>query len=198
MIKDADPLKVKPISFMPDSKKDEAKDLLRKAIEFKQLEKEKTLEEIKNPKISQPSNNMGSKKFNDIVIKNLTPDLYSPSIKKILEGMKSDGRKRALFILLSFFKSLKLSDEEIQSQIDEWNKKNYDPLPSGYIKGQISWYSKSKPKLPPNFDKVYYKEIGITPSEEEMKTKNPVSWVIRKSLSRDYFKNKTRGKNEHA
>jgi DNA primase catalytic subunit len=44
MISDADPLKVIPINFLPDSKPGEAKDLLRKSLEFKPIEKQKTLE----------------------------------------------------------------------------------------------------------------------------------------------------------
>ena len=123
--------------------------------------------------------------------------MYPPAIRKILEGMKSDGRKRALFILLSFFKSLKFSNEEIEKQVTEWNSKNYEQLIPGYIKAQISWYSKQKDtKLPPNFDKPYYKEIGITPSPEEIATKNPVSYTIKKVLSRDW-KNKNIKENKN-
>jgi hypothetical protein len=196
MIRDADPLKVKTSNFMPDSKPGEAKDLLRKAIEFKPIEKQKTLEEIKNPKLTESETSLGNKKFNDITIKNLTPDLYPPTITKILAGMKSDGRKRALFILLSFFKSLKLSDEELESQINTWNAKNSEPLKTGYIKSQIVWYSRLKQaRLPPNFDKMYYKDIGFLPTPEEMAVKNPVSWVIRKAMSRDWKQNKNQEKN---
>ena len=193
MIRDADPLKVKPINFMPNSKTDEAKDLLRKSIEFKPLEKQKTLEEIKNPKQGNSTSSIGNKKFNDITIKNLTPDLYPPTITKILAGIKSDGRKRALFILLSFFKSLKLSEGELESQINTWNAKNQEPLKTGYIKSQIVWYSRLKQaRLPPNFDKMYYKDIGFPPTPEEIAVKNPVSWVIKKAMSRDWRQNKNK------
>ena len=99
--------------------------------------------------------------------------------------MKSDGRKRALFILLSFFTSLKLTEEETKEKVDEWNKKNFQPLRDGYIRSQISWYFKQKSsKLPPNFDKSYYKDIGITPSEDELAAKNPINYVARKVFSR--------------
>jgi len=198
-LKDADPMRIVTKNFLPDSKPGEATTLLINSIEFKPKEKEKTLEEIKNPKLNSPNSssnqNLGEKKFKDIKITNLTPDLYPPSITKILEGMKTDGRKRALFILLSFFKSLKLSDEQIEEQINTWNLKNSEPLKSGYVKSQLVWYSRQKEaKLPPNFDKVYYKEIGVNPTNEELAAKNPVSWVIRKSLSKDYNKNKYQNK----
>jgi hypothetical protein len=174
-IKDADPLKVKPKNFLPDSEPGEATQLLLQALDYK-------LPESKIQNMSS-QNNFGRKKFKDITITNLTSDLYPPSIKMILKGMPGDGKKRALFILLSFFKSLKLSDSEIEKIIEEWNKKNKEPLKSGYVKSQLSWYAKSKPKLPPNFDKVYYRDIGVIPTSEEIKSKNPVSYVIRKSFS---------------
>jgi DNA primase catalytic subunit len=185
-IRDADPLKVTPRNFLPDSEAGEATQLLLQALDYKQPESQ-------IQKIEQEKTNFGKKKFKDITITNLTSDLYPPSIKAILKGMPGDGKKRALFILLSFFKSLKLSDSEIEKIIEEWNKKNKEPLKSGYIKAQISWYSKSKPKLPPNFDKSYYADIGISPTSEEIRAKNPVSYVIKKSFSRDYFK--SRGRN---
>jgi hypothetical protein len=173
-MKDANPLKVKIMNFIPDSEEGEAYHLLREALDFKQPESQ-----------SQPvPSNFGEKKFKEITIKNLTPDLYPPSIKKILEGMPGDGKKRALFILLSFFFSLKLAPEQISAIIEEWNKKNAEQLRDGYIKAQISWYSKQKPKMPPNFDKSYYKDIGLTPTALELKAKNPVSYVIRKDFAR--------------
>lgn len=191
MIKDADPFKAKAKNFIPDSEKGEATSLLVNSLEFKPVGKEKTLEEIKNPDAKKTSSQYGEgKKFSEIIIKNLTPDLYPPSIQKILSGMKTDGKKRALFIILSFFKALKMPDEEIQSQVEIWNKKNSEPIPPSYIKGQIMWYAKQKEaKLPPNFDKSYYKDIGINPTEEELKLKNPVNYVKRKAFFRD---NKTK------
>jgi len=174
-IKDAHPLKAKPVNFIPDSEEGEASELLRQALEHSPIE-EIEIEE-------QEKTSYGKKKFKDITITNLTPELYPPSVKIILKGMPSDGRKRALFILLNFFKSLKLPDKEIEVIINNWNKKNYEPLKTGYIRSQLSWYSKKTPKMPPNFDKSYYKEIGINPTQGELKAKNPVSYVIRKSFA---------------
>jgi hypothetical protein len=126
-----------------------------------------------------------NKKFEDVDLSKVSEEFYPPTIRKILEGIKSDGRKRALFILISFFMSLKIPLEEIKTKITEWDKKNHQPLKEGYIKAQISWYSKQKTvKLPPNFDKSYYKDIGISPSQEEIKLKNPVNYVRAKYFSR--------------
>jgi DNA primase catalytic subunit len=169
----ANPLTITPKNFMPDSEEGEASYLLRCALEFKPLEEEKS---------SPVPQSSGEKKFKEITLTNINPENYPPTIKRILAGMESDGRKRGLFILLSFFKSLKYSDEEIKYFIEEWNKKNYEPLKSGYIKAQLSWYAKAPAKMPPNFDKTYYKEIGFPPTQEELQFKNPVSYVIKKSL----------------
>ena len=186
-LKDADPLKVKPINFIPDSQPGEANMLLRAALEFRPPEENKDKQ-----KFSYATTNPKGKKYDDSPIRNLNSSMYPPTIKKILDGMKEDGRKRALFILLSFFTSLKLSPEQIQKEIEDWNKKNYNPLQPTYIKGQLMWYFKQKEsKLPPNFDKSYYKDIGIIPTEDEIKLKNPVNYTKRKAFgfSPGYQKN---------
>ena len=172
--KDADPLKIKVRNFIPDCEENEASMLLRSALEFRLPEDVKKIEE------NEKSKNKGDKKYKEINFKNINPSLYPQSINKILEGMKKDGRKRALFILLSFFKSLKFADEQIKEEIEKWNAKNAEPLKDGYIKAQLSWYAKNEAKLPPNFDKSYYKDIGIIPTQEELAAKNPVNYVARK------------------
>ncbi len=179
-LKDADPLKIKPIPFLPESKPEEAKTLLLHALEYRPPE----IQNIDTP----PAKSYGKKQFNEVIIDNLTPDLYPPSIKEILNGVSSDGRKRALFILLSFFKSLKIEDQEIRKIINEWNKKNYEPLKSGYINAQFSWYNKNSIKLPPNYDKHYYRDIGINPTKEELDSKNPVSYVIKQAFKKGKVK----------
>jgi DNA-directed RNA polymerase subunit RPC12/RpoP len=193
MIRDADPMRVTPRDFIPNSIPGEAKQLLINSLEYKLPQENAKIFPEKNQLENQESGK--EKKYSDFEIKNLNPSMYPPSITKILEGMKTDGRKRALFILLSFFKSLKMKDEEIAKQIEEWNNKNHEPLPPGYIRGQASWYSKQKEaKLPPNFDKPYYKEIGINPTAEELESKNPVNWVRRKAFSSNFSSNKNPNK----
>ena len=157
--KDANPLKVKVKNFLPDSKEGEATELLREALDW-----------------SKESNYVEKKKFDfkPIVLKNLSEKNFPPSIQKILKGL-SDGRKRALFILINLFRSVGIDKDELEKIIYNWNKKNKIPLKEGYIKSQISWSYRNKIVPPPNFDKDYYKGIGIIPTEEEMRYKNPVS-----------------------
>jgi hypothetical protein len=179
MIRDANPLNIQVKSFIPNSKPNEAQRLLIESLEYKIPEEKFDISKISK---TQNNNQEGDKKYREVKITDFSSKIYPPSINKILAGM-GDGRKRALFILLSFFKSLRMPDERIQKEIEIWNAKNKEQLPPSYIKGQLMWYAKNKPKLPPNFDKPYYKEIGIIPSQEELKFKNPVNYAVKKSFA---------------
>lgn len=173
---DADPLRVRIKNFYPNAEEEEARELLLQAIDWGK-EKEHKKDKQKEQDQKQKSG------YKEITIKNLSAELYPPCITKILEGMKQDGRKRALFILINFFKSLKLSEEELEKKIEEWNKKNYHPLREGYIKSQLSWHARQKPMLPPNCDKPHYKDLAICfPDNLCRMIKNPVNYTIKKSF----------------
>lgn len=166
---DADPLKITtPKSFMPECEEGEAKELLLQALDWA----EKNEPEEKPKKYEGASINLQGL--------TITKDMYPPIIKKLLLGIKDDGRKRALSLLLSFFVSLEFPQDFIEEKIEEWNKKNYQPLKQGYIKSQILWYIKNK-RLPPNYNKPIYKEFGIySPPEPGMK--NPINYTIKRAL----------------
>jgi DNA primase catalytic subunit len=179
-LKDADPMKVDIKSFSPNSKEGEAKELLTQALDwYKQIKPEK--EEARKLE------------FKPIKIEKFSEDYLPPSVQKILKGV-SDGKKRALFILLNLFRSIGMEKEELEKRIEEWNKKNKPPLRESYVKSQLLWSYRNKVVPPPNFDKDYYKGIGIIPTDEEIKLKNPVNYVLRKvsneSKTKDNFKNK--------
>ena len=166
--KHADPLKAKPKEFIPNSKEGEAKELLMQALDWYKGEHKEIEQKVKS-------------NFKPIKLSNLSEKNFSPSIQKILQGVQ-DGRKRALFILINFFRSIGMEKEEIEQRIEEWNKKNEVALKQGYIKSQLVWSYRNKIVPPPNFSKDYYKGIGIIPTEEELRAKNPISYFIRKSL----------------
>ena len=166
---DADPLKINQVKpFMPNVIPGEARELLVHALEWAQenAPKERT------------------KKYEgagiDMKGLTITEDMYPPVIKKILKGIKDDGRKRALSLMLSFFTSLEFPQDFIEEKIEEWNKKNYHPLKFGYIKSQIDWHLKNK-RLPPNYTNPIYKEFGIrNPPEPGMK--NPINYTIKAAM----------------
>jgi len=178
--KDADPFKTKVRNFMPESEEGEATELLREALDW-----------YKNKYPGEEIERSEKKKFDfkPVRLTDLSEANFPPAIKKILQGV-TDGRKRALFILINFFRSIGMDKEELEKRIYSWNEKNEVALKTGYIKSQLSWSYRHKPILPPNYDKDYYKGIGIVPTEEELRYKNPVNYVIRKSRQENKTKRK--------
>jgi len=170
--KDADPSKVKVRDFMPDAKPGEASELLTQALDWNKHNVPEEKEKITGKYAT----------FKPVKLENLSDNNFPPSIKKILGGVE-DGKKRALFVLLGLFRSIGMDKEELEKRIEEWNKKNTPPLSQGYIKAQLIWAYRNKPVPPPNFDKDYYEAMGVKPTEEELRLKNPVSYVIRKHNS---------------
>ncbi len=167
---DADPLKITKIySFQPDSVEGEATLLLEKALHAYEKESPKEVERKYEGKGV------------DLKGLTITPNMYPPIIKKLLLGIPSDGRKRALSLLLSFFTSLEFPTDHIEEIISTWNAKNYAPLKEGYIKSQIDWAIRNK-RLPPNYDKPIYKEFGIT-GPPAPGIKNPINYTIKKAFA---------------
>jgi len=106
-------------------------------------------------------------------------EAFCDCIKNILQGIKHDGRKRALFVLITYLRSLGFDFERIENIIRDWNNKNYKPLRESYIRGQINWFKKqTKTILPPNHESsLYYDDIGII-GETCKKYKNPLSYTL--------------------
>ena len=166
--RDADPLKVIIKDFLPLNLDNEAERLLISALRWK---KENTKEEdlIRKKKYS----NSGK-----IEISGVKEEMFPKPIKKLLKGLK-EGRKRGLFVLITFLRSLNFSAEFINQRIREWNLSNDPPLKEGYVKGQIDWHLKQKRQiLPPNYDNNnFYKDLGLL--DEKPKVKNPIVEAIR-------------------
>ena len=176
-LKDADPMNVAVKIFLPQCKKNEARELLIQALDWN---KSKELEKP-DDKVQYSEENKPKGKYEPVKLDVLNEDDFPPAIQKILKGV-DDGRKRALFILINFYRSLGQSMELVDKLINEWNKKNKVPLKQGYINAQLQWHSKNKIVMPPNFDNEIYKAIGVYEMDNlSEKTKNPVNYVVRKS-----------------
>ena len=103
-------------------------------------------------------------------------DKFPPCIKLILKGM-TDGKKRALFALINFLSNAKWTPIEIENKIYEWNKINPKPLKEGYIKAQISYYTRQTSTYPPPNCKEYYEDLGVCkPDEICRRIKNPLTY----------------------
>ncbi len=183
-LKDADPMKVKVKSFVPEVKEGEAEELIREALDWARDTQDSKDDE---KKIEGKYAN-----FKPIKLKNLTDKNFPPCILNILKGL-TDGKKRALFILINLFRSVGMDKNELEKRIDEWNKKNNPPIKQGYIKTQLSWSYQKKPIMPSNC-KEFYQGIGVCQPDGFCKLiKNPVNYVIRKN----FMGNKTKAKNNN-
>lgn len=110
-------------------------------------------------------------------------EFFPPCIELIFSGL-SDGRKRAVFILVNFLRSCGYSMNDVEKILSEWNKKNKEKLREGYLTSQINWFKRqNKIVLPPNCDNnMYCIGIGVCkPDNFCKKIRNPANYAIRKS-----------------
>ncbi len=172
---DASPMHVKVRLYIGECEIDEGKKLLSDALEWK-TEKDAAEKKIQETKYS-------GKKFEETSFENVSEEMFPPAINKLLEGLE-DGKKRGLFILITFLRSLNFSYYYVNKKVREWNEKNKPPMKEGYIKSQVDWHFKQKKKiLPPNYNNEgFYKDLGLI--KEMPKTKNPIADVARKIRER--------------
>ena len=113
-------------------------------------------------------------------LENAAPqELFPPCISCILAGL-DDGRKRALFILGNFLSCAGYDWGKIREIMDDWNKKNTDPLRETNINGHVNYHSKKPAMLPPNCRSLY-QDLGVCkPDNLCGMIKNPVQYVKRK------------------
>ncbi len=107
---------------------------------------------------------------------------FPPCIQLISQGLK-DGRKRAMFILVNFLSSCGWNYEQMEKYLNEWNKKNSEPLREVLIQGHLRYFKMMKKRvLPPNCDnKAYMVDLGVCkPDGFCPKIKNPANYAIAK------------------
>jgi len=170
--KDADPLKISIRDFIPKCEEGEARKLLVAAIEWNKIRNMREEREMLN-KYSKVKG-----KFEEVDFTGVREDMFPEPIKKLLKGL-SEGKKRGLFIIITFLRSLGYSPEKISEKAIEWNKKNSPPLREGYVKSQLDWHFRQKKKiLPPNYgNESFYRDLGLL--EKKPDAKNPIVEVMR-------------------
>lgn len=171
-LRDANPLKVQVREFAPQNIPGEATRLLAAALAWKREY------EAQEQALTGLERGKSRKRFDDVELKGVTEQMFPPAIEMLLRGL-SDGKKRGLFVLVTFLRSCGFSTEEIEKRVREWNQRNSPPLKEGYVRSQLDWHFRQKKKiLPPNYEhEVYYKDLGLF--KEKPKTKNPVVDVMR-------------------
>ena len=172
-------VRISKFKFLDRSKivKDEAKELLVHALDFNM----KKQEEVKKNEISY-----------DEITEAIPEQFFPPCIQGILKGVQ-DGRKRSLFILTNFLRSVGWSYDQIENRMEEWNKCNPEPLREVSIKGQVRYHKqKGKKILPPNCaNSMYYKDFRVClPDNLCSKIKNPVNYTRIKTRYLDKEKEK--------
>lgn len=174
-LKDADPMKIKIKNFLPDSEDNEAKELVIQALDWDRTNK------ISRGQTDQKAQGKYAN-FKPLNLTNITEAQFPPCITNILKGIR-DGKKRALFTLIHFFRSIGMDKTKLEKKIEGWNKKNTPPLKQGYILSQLSWAYKRKPLMPPNC-KEFYQGIGVcVPDNLCQSIKNPVNYIVRKNFA---------------
>lgn len=87
---------------------------------------------------------------------------FPKTIKYVLDNSFEDGKKRALFLLMTYLYSINWSSEQIERIITEWNEKNQEPLKKNYLTAQFNWFKQQQKISPPRFDNEnYFRQIGI-------------------------------------
>ncbi len=175
--KDANPLSVKILNFLPECIPGEAEKLLEDALKWKVGQSEGEYSNIKN--IKKYIN------YKKIDVTGVREEMFPLPIKKLLRGLK-DGKKRGLFVLITFLRSLNFTPEFINERIRKWNELNEPPLREGYIRSQIEWHLKQKKQiLPPNYNNnSFYKDLNLL--DHKPSAKNPIVEVIRKLKGNSY------------
>lgn len=137
------------------------------------------------------------KKEYEPVTEAVPEEYFPPCIKTISQGLE-DGRKRALFILLNFLKSVGWSYDQIETYLHQWNERNPEPLREVVINGHLRHHKNTKKKiLPPNCtNKAYMVDLGVCnpdgfckantdPRNEKFapRIKNPANYAVAKQRS---------------
>lgn len=181
-IKDADPLRVKLLPFMPlDVVEGEARNLLGEALDWKKSQDARD-ERITQETFVKTLKQGTKKEYGETDFSGVTEDMFPIPIQKLLKGLH-DGRKRGLFVLITFLRSLHFSPEDIAKRVQDWNTKNAVPLKEGYVRTQLEWHFRQKKEiLPPNYENpAYYKDLGLL--DKKPLSKNPVVDVKRALFS---------------
>lgn len=116
------------------------------------------------------------------VLDAIPKEYFPPCIQKISLGL-SDGKKRALLVLINFLASCGWPYEQIESYVKEWNQKNAEPLREVYIQGQLRYAKARKGAvLPPSCqNRAYMVDMGVcSPDGFCQKIKNPAHYAVAK------------------
>jgi len=167
---DAEPERVRvEEKFIKPAETHDAEGLVIEALDWASKYMVEKKEELPKPKVFKPT-------------KPVPETFFPPCIKKILNGV-TDGRKRSVFILVNFLRSMNWDLERIEKTMFEWNEKNSPPLRTNYLRSQLRWhFRQERGLLPPSCDhENFYSSMGVCEPDETCKgIKNPVNYPFKK------------------
>lgn len=119
----------------------------------------------------------------------ISEEFFPPCIKTILSGM-ADGKKRSLFTLTNFLRTMNWEWDEIEERVYKWNEGNRPPLPRTIISGHLRHAQRRDASPPANCSSdSFYGDIGICIPDKicgilKITVKNPVNYPPRKTGGR--------------
>ncbi len=161
---DARPLTIVPRVYIPNCVPGEAGGLLMRALHWKQ---DTMSAEEKVPKRALTSQDR-------VALSGVTEAMFPPTIQKLLSTKMEDGKKRGLFVLITFLRACGFGEAYVTEKSTVWNAAHPSPLRQAYLKAQLDWHFKQKKLiLPPNYENVsFYRDLGIL--EGKPTVKNPL------------------------
>lgn len=135
-----------------------------------------------------------TKKEFEIPEEAIPAEYFPPCITNILKGVK-DGRKRSLFTLINFLRGVGWSHEQIEQEIEEWNKRNDEAMREVEVKGRLRYEKTKKQPMPPHNCRRYYEDFQVCqPDAICQGIKNPLQYAKKKAAQAGIGKKGTRAK----
>jgi hypothetical protein len=155
------------------NKKEEATELLLQALDW----------DAKIIKEAPEVKTVRKRKFTDPV-----PEEHFPPCMKILIGGIENGKKRSIFSLITFLKSVNWPEEKIEEKVKEWNLKceeKGEGLTDRYLMSQLRWHDRQQREiLPANCSSdLFWKSTEPKLCQPDAicgNTKNPVNYAFKK------------------
>jgi len=108
-------------------------------------------------------------------------ELFPPCIRAILAGLE-DGKKRAMFALTNFLRTVGWGHDQIAARLEEWNTQNPEPLREVTVKSHVRYLKQKKEVYPPPNCKGFYQDIGVCrPDNLCARVKNPAQYAKRRA-----------------
>lgn len=107
-------------------------------------------------------------------------DFAPPCIHNILKGLE-DGKKRGMFVLVNYLHTVGWNAEKIGELLQEWNKRNPEPLRETLLQGHLRYHKQGARKAPPpncNNSMYFTRGVGICqPDALCARIKNPAQYA---------------------